>query len=153
MSPIEKMMLEELQRRAALDPATPASDADAIDLLAAAGHDIADRCAGFRRWTVFQEMPVDGYRVDFAIVGGCLNEWEVAVECDGHNFHERTADQAKHDRRRDRYLQAKGWRVMRFTGSEIVRDVRGCVDELVELLNALQDRAEREAAYVMSRGR
>jgi very-short-patch-repair endonuclease len=56
----------------------------------------------------------------------------LAVECDGHDFHERTKEQAARDRERDRRLQAHGMQVMRFTGSEIYRDPIKCVTEIIE---------------------
>lgn len=48
------------------------------------------------------------------------------VECDGHDFHERTKEQAARDRSRDRWAQDNGYDVFRFTGSEIWRDPWGC---------------------------
>lgn len=65
-----------------------------------------------------------GYRVDFLIsVSDAQGRTHSAVvECDGHDFHERTKEQAQRDRKRDRTLQAAGYRVFRFTGSEIYRD-------------------------------
>jgi very-short-patch-repair endonuclease len=56
----------------------------------------------------------------------------LAVECDGHDFHERTKEQAARDRSRDRALQAAGYTVMRFTGSELYRDPMRCVREVLE---------------------
>lgn len=44
------------------------------------------------------------------------------IECDGHDFHERTKEQAARDRDRDRPVQEMGWRIMRFTGSELYRE-------------------------------
>ena len=55
---------------------------------------------------------------------------KVVVECDGHDFHERTKEQARKDRRRDRELQAKGYLVLRYTGSEVWRDPWGCVEDI-----------------------
>jgi very-short-patch-repair endonuclease len=52
------------------------------------------------------------------------------VECDGHDFHERTKEQAARDRSRDRRLQEAGFRVFRFTGSELYRDPLGCAVEV-----------------------
>lgn len=46
----------------------------------------------------------------------------VVVEVDGHDYHERTKEQARHDRRRDRTFLHEGLPVMRFTGSEIFQD-------------------------------
>jgi len=54
----------------------------------------------------------------------------VAIELDGHDFHERTKEQAAKDKSRDRDLQAAGWRVLRFTGSEVWRDPKRCVREM-----------------------
>lgn len=88
------------------------------------------------------EVAVAGhnYRLDFAIIS-----WErgqrdyahrVAIEVDGHDFHERTKEQAARDRSRDRALTAAGWLVIRFTGSEVWRDPVACVAQVSELLTA-----------------
>jgi hypothetical protein len=63
----------------------------------------------------------------------------VAVECDGHAFHDTTPEQAAWDRARDRALQAVGWSVARFTGTEITREpvvVARLVGEFCERLAA-----------------
>lgn len=57
----------------------------------------------------------------------------LAVELDGHDFHERTKEQAQRDKARDRALAAAGYRVLRFTGSEVWRDAGNCVDELLKV--------------------
>ena len=72
------------------------------------------------------------YRVDIA-----FPEAKVAVECDGHEFHERTKEQAERDRKRDRYMQIHGWIVLRYTGREIHRDTNACA---VEVLNLVSER-------------
>lgn len=55
----------------------------------------------------------------------------LAIECDGHEFHERTPGQAARDRSRDRRLQEAGITVMRFTGSELHRNAWGCFAEVL----------------------
>ena len=74
---------------------------------------------------------VGKYRVDFRVAAywtrfddeNLVDEhWcrgEVLVECDGHDFHERTKEQASHDKRKDRDLQAAGFKVFRYTGSDV----------------------------------
>lgn len=57
----------------------------------------------------------------------------IAIECDGHNFHEKTKEQAAHDKARDRELQSGGIRVLRFTGSEIWKDALGCAESALEV--------------------
>lgn len=60
----------------------------------------------------------------------------IAIECDGHEFHERTPDQAERDRSRDRALTADGWIVLRFTGREIWRDPFAVVNEVERIIAA-----------------
>lgn len=79
------------------------------------------------------QRKVLSYRVDFIVSRSPFVEGKgVAVECDGHNFHERTKEQAARDRQKDRDLQAAGYRVLRFTGSEIYRDAFKCADETLK---------------------
>lgn len=69
------------------------------------------------------------YRSDFAL---CTRTSTILVECDGHNFHERTREQAAHDRRKDREAQAAGYAIFRFTGSEIYQDPEACAAQVME---------------------
>lgn len=57
------------------------------------------------------------------------------VECDGHDYHERTKEQASRDRARDRALQSVGYPVYRYTGSDIWSDVFQCAAEAITHLN------------------
>jgi very-short-patch-repair endonuclease len=74
------------------------------------------------------------YRADFAIIEWLKSPGEhlrrFAIEVDGHDFHERTKEQAARDRSRDRALMNAGWTVLRFTGSEVFRDPIGCVAQV-----------------------
>ncbi len=56
------------------------------------------------------------------------------IECDGHDFHEKTKKQAARDKRRDRTLQSSGYKVFRFTGTEITRDSLSCAEEVFNAL-------------------
>lgn len=71
------------------------------------------------------------FRVDFELsplprgVGGYFDvprALHFGVELDGHAFHERTKEQARKDKERQRILQSAGWTLVRYTGSEVVRD-------------------------------
>lgn len=57
------------------------------------------------------------YRLDFAIP-----EFSIGIELDGHEFHEKTKEQVTYRNQRDRHLQAAGWTVFHFSGSELYRD-------------------------------
>lgn len=94
------------------------------------------------------QAPIDQYRVDFLIFGYdyLRSDWDdnagklvhdpklwrpLVVECDGHDFHEHTKEQAARDRARDRHLFLKKYPVFRFTGSELWRDPIGCAKQAV----------------------
>ena len=85
---------------------------------------------------VFPQFPIGPYRADFALIS---SSGFLVVECDGHDFHERTKEQAAHDRKRDRFMVADGWTVLRFTGSEIHRDPVMCGREVLANCKRLVD--------------
>jgi very-short-patch-repair endonuclease len=101
---------------------------------------------GNRLFRLAAQVEVAGYRLDFllsrVISGGRVVH--VAIECDGHEFHEKTKEQAARDKLRDRELIARGITVLRFTGSEIWRDAARCAREAFEILND----ADHEAAWL-----
>lgn len=83
------------------------------------------------------QVKIGKYRIDLAVYqvtsdGKTLTaSLIIAVECDGHEFHERTKEQAARDRRRDRWFLSQGIPVMRFTGSEIFNDCWQCAGDVV----------------------
>lgn len=75
------------------------------------------------------------YRVDLLLEIHNGDECtDYAIECDGHAFHEKTKEQARRDKARERALQAKGITVIRFTGSEIWDNPWRCAEEVVRIL-------------------
>jgi len=70
------------------------------------------------------------YTADFVLT--CHDRVRMVIECDGHAYHERTKEQAAHDRERDRFMQTEGYLVYRFTGSQIWADAFGCALEATE---------------------
>ena len=75
-------------------------------------------------WRFRRQHPIPPYIVDFACV-----EAKLIVEADGGPHAE-----SQRDQRRDRSLQAAGWRVLRFWNSEILTNVSGVVRTLSEEL-------------------
>jgi very-short-patch-repair endonuclease len=87
------------------------------------------------RVSIYSQVPAGSYWIDFVVryqSNGTV--FVIAVECDGHEFHERTKEQAEHDKRRDRYLQSLGLTVLHFTGSEIWREAIECARSVLDLL-------------------
>lgn len=93
----------------------------------------ADRSLGGCGWRITLQAPIQKYRVDF-LIEDSEEGIRLVVECDGHDFHERTKDQARRDRSRDREIQALGYFVLRFTGSEIWADPWKCVEEIQNMI-------------------
>ena len=83
------------------------------------------------QWKIFTATA--NYRVDFA-----LPEDKIGIELDGHEFHS-TKEQRTHDAQRDRALQLAGWKIIRFTGTEVYQDVDRCIDGLVKLVPIKQE--------------
>lgn len=76
------------------------------------------------------------YIVDFLVASeldGCVVA--AAVECDGHDFHEKTKEQVSKDKERDRFLQANGLLVLRYSGADIWADPVACTDNVFEVLS------------------
>jgi very-short-patch-repair endonuclease len=72
------------------------------------------------------QVPIGPYRADILLDD---DGRKLVIECDGAAFHN-SREQVERDKRRDRYCTAQGYAVMRFTGSEIQRDCRGCAAEV-----------------------
>lgn len=76
------------------------------------------------------------YRVDFRVSYYSLETDKygvVFVEIDGHNFHEKTKQQATHDKRRGRLLASECDALIRFTGTEVFERPTQCVEEAFNL--------------------
>ncbi len=101
---------------------------------------MAERHPWSIRLVVWPQAPVENRRVDFLIYS---QDWEAApgvlrkliVECDGHDFHERTKEQVARDRAKDRRAVMSGIDCFRFTGSEIWRDPWECAQQILEWAN------------------
>lgn len=83
------------------------------------------------------QYKIFGYRLDFA-----FPKTKVAVELDGHMSHSSRENRTK-DAARDRELTSDGWTVVRFTGTEIHRDVMGCAADLEFIIKRAFYRKQR----------
>lgn len=97
--------------------------------------DLRTVSGGLTMGRIFPQAWIGDYRVDFLILHdrGIDGIGGVIIECDGHEFHERTKEQAARDKARDRNIQERGYKVLRFTGSEIWRDPFACADTAMGL--------------------
>lgn len=111
--------------------------------------------------TIYKQEQIGSYRVDFLVVillQGTENfppiQESIVVECDGHDYHERTKEQASRDKERDRTLQQMGYKVFRFTGSDIWNDVMPCATQVINSLDEhIQERNMDRLRQLVSKGK
>lgn len=85
----------------------------------------------------FKIQPKDkcfsGYIPDFAIfINGA--EQGYVIEIDGHEWHEKTKEQARADKEKDRTYLKHNFIPIRFTGSEVYHNVDNCIREVFEIM-------------------
>lgn len=90
------------------------------------------------------QFQIDEYRVDFKIsncdmimkdLGNSYkkivgDDKSVLVECDSQEWHERTEEERRYEKARDRYLAKKGFTVFRYTGKEILENPVKIAEEI-----------------------
>lgn len=91
------------------------------------------------------QYKIGAYRVDFVLAFHerlALRD-TVVIELDGHDWHEKTKEQAARDKARDRYLSRHFGKVIHFTGSEIFDDVQKCALEILDVFKALHGMGDK----------
>ena len=79
------------------------------------------------------------YCLDFSIF---CKEGKIDVECDGEAYHSSRNAQIR-DRMRNNELASYGWLVLRFTGTEIYRNITGCIKQIktaIKCLKGIEDK-------------
>lgn len=76
--------------------------------------------------SVVTQAEIGPFRADILVT---VRHRHLVIECDGAAYHG-SEEQVLRDKRRDRYLVARGISVMRFSGKEIHHDARGCAAEV-----------------------
>jgi very-short-patch-repair endonuclease len=68
------------------------------------------------------------YRADFRIFKAEIHKGpqqvihEAVIECDSQQFHERTEQERRYEKARDRWFNKEGYTVLHYTGKEIIED-------------------------------
>ena len=78
------------------------------------------------------QASIGGYKVDFLLSVDVPNI-SCAIEIDGHDWHEKTKEQASTDKKRERKLLSLGVPCMRFTGSDVFTNPDGCAKEALDI--------------------
>jgi very-short-patch-repair endonuclease len=75
-----------------------------------------------------RQFPIGGYIADFA----CL-EAKLVIELDGGEH----ADRRAYDERRDRRLEAEGFRVLRFWDNQVFQETQAVLEEILRALESV----------------
>lgn len=87
--------------------------------------------------------PIDGlsknYRADIFFdcdeqPYGEFDGYKLVIECDGHEFHEKTKEQVEYRNERDLELKKHGIDVLHFSGSQIYNNPFKCAFQIIELI-------------------
>ena len=85
------------------------------------------RLAGYK---FKRQVPIGPFIADFACA-----ELELIVEADGGQH----ADQRAYDEKRSRRLESDGWHVLRFWNNEILNNIEGVAETLLEAVRYLEN--------------
>ena len=61
-------------------------------------------------------------------------KFKLVIECDGHEFHQKTKEQVKNDNERQYLLKMAGYDVLRFSGSEIYNKPFECAEKTYDYI-------------------
>lgn len=90
---------------------------------------------------------IGNYRVDFVIYKATFDEWRnggaytypekhkdksLIIELDSFLWHGSDPEQFTKEKERERKLQKEGWKIIRFSGREIHRNIEKCINEVFE---------------------
>lgn len=89
------------------------------------------------------QFEIGRYRVDFFVLHkGCV------IELDGHDYH-KTKEQRTYDAERERFIEKQGYQVVRFTGSEIYKDVGIAVRDVLQIIETpLLDSSKKDSQFI-----
>jgi hypothetical protein len=135
-SPIEKLLATAIYAETAYRPYT-----DQPLRLLRCEDGARGPCEGADTSAVYMafQAQINDRRVDMVLWAFGSGKWHrLLIECDGHEFHERSPKQAEADKQYLRKCQFAGDTVFPFTGSEIVNKPTACADQVLRWADAIQ---------------
>ena len=71
----------------------------------------------------YSQVKCGYYRIDISLY---VRGRKIAIECDGKEYHS-SPSQVEHDQKKNYYLKKNKWDVIRLRGTDIHRDLNGCI--------------------------
>lgn len=72
----------------------------------------------------YDEMCNPNFKKDFNLI----------IECDGYDFHQKTKKQVEYDNNREYDLKLQGYQILRFSGSEIYNEPMKCIEKVIKYI-------------------
>ncbi len=95
----------------------------------------------YRYLTLYPQKEVNvgnkKYYLDFCFIAedcGYESDYKLAIECDGHDFHEKTKEQVIRDNERTLDLKMAGYDLLRFSGSQIYNEPFKCAAKTMKYI-------------------
>jgi very-short-patch-repair endonuclease len=87
---------------------------------------------------IWPQYKVGKYKVDFLVYQNGIGPEDilspVIVELDGHQFHDKDKHQRSYEKARDRYFVKQGYKVVHYTGSDVVKDPFKVAHEVLSMV-------------------
>ena len=71
----------------------------------------------YKHIEIIPQYKMGRYKVDFLMKG---DKDKLVVECDSQKWHETSEEHRRYKKERDRFIQASGYKIFRYTGKEIM---------------------------------
>lgn len=110
----------------------------------------------FSGYHIAPQHTIDQYRCDFMV--SYIHDWtslkdvdlpgaqrKVLVECDSQQWHERTENERRYEKARDRHFAKSGYHAFHFTGTEILADPFMAASEVVAFVTSHDKQSIYEA--------
>lgn len=97
---------------------------------------------------ISMQKEIGKYRADFLVwqekMAGKFGLGPIVVELDGHDFHDRDKRQRSYEKARDRFFVKEGYRVMHYTGSDVVANPLKVAFEVMQMLGIFHAYEEKQ---------
>jgi len=94
---------------------------------------------GYARYIIEPQYKIsigfEYYSADFLVFDSCNPSFLLLIECDGHEFHEKTKEQVIYDNEREYKLKSAGYDVLHFSGSEIYNNPYECAEKTLNYIS------------------
>ncbi len=86
----------------------------------------------------FHDESTGKYFIDFVVFYMNDNQ-KIGIEIDG-DWHEKSKEQVRKDKKRERFLVSNKWKIMRFSGSEVHKNPSTCVEEVLSIIKSADEK-------------